>query len=352
MSISQLHIHSLRNIQHAKLSLHPTFNIVCGLNGSGKTSFLEACYLLSAGYSFKTRETQPLVRYGDSAVTVFARTYSDDAISISKMISGPTQVKLNNQACQQSSLLAKFLPCQVMYQDIFHIIDAGPSVRRSVLDWGVFHVKHEYHDVWRKYRQVLKQRNALLRQHPSPKEMRPWNMQMAALASELDAYRQSYYQEWATTFQYYLAQLSDVDCRIEYYRGWRERSNDLEALLEEQLHSDCQRQYTQSGAHQADIRIQTTHANAKQGLSRGQQKIILIALKLAQGHLLNRDCLYLLDDVTSELDVTHVERLLICLQQMSGQKIITTLDNSPSLSAQYPIDCYQFNMKDGGIELM
>lgn len=347
MSVCQLNIHSLRNIHQAKLTLHPSFNVFHGANGSGKTSLLEAIYLLSAGYSFKTRETLPLVRHGERHLTVYARTFSDETVSLRKIVSGPTQVKLNTHSCQNNSMLARFIPCQVFYQDIFQIIDAGPSIRRSLMDWGVFHVKHEYHELWRNYRQVLKQRNALLRQRPNRNNILPWDRQLVELANDLDQLRQAYFQDWQLVFQQYLSQLSDIECTISYYRGWRDNGKTLDLILEEQFASDCQRQYTQSGAHQADIRFETINATAKQGLSRGQQKIILIALKLAQGHLLDKNCIYLFDDITAELDIHHVRQLMRCLMKVKGQKILTVLDVESIQTILDARDVQYYHLKHG-----
>lgn len=349
MSVCQLNIHSLRNIHQAKLALHPVINVFHGANGSGKTSLLEAIYLLSAGYSFKTRETLPLVRYGEQHLTVYGRTFLDETISLRKIISGPTQVKLNAHLCLNNSMLARFIPCQVFYSDIFQIIDAGPSVRRSLMDWGMFHVKHEYHELWCNYRQVLKQRNALLRQRPTRNNILPWDRQLVELANHLDQLRQAYFKEWQVAFYQYLSILSDIECTINYYRGWRESGKTLDEILEEQFSSDCQRQYTQSGAHQADIRFKTDNATAKQGLSRGQQKIILIALKLAQGHLLEKNCIYLFDDITAELDIHHVQRLVRCLNEVKGQKMITVLDAEPFLSMLDSTEVQVYHLNQGMI---
>lgn len=349
MSVHQLHVHSFRNIHQVKLTLHPSFNVFYGANGSGKTSLLEAIYLLSSGYSFKTRETLPLVKYGEPHLTVYARTFSNESVSLRKIISGPTQVRLNSQPCRNNSVLARFIPCQVFYQDIFQIIDAGPSVRRSLMDWGVFHVKHEYHELWRNYRQVLKQRNALLRQRPSQDKVLPWDRQLVELAYQLDQLRRDYFKEWQDVFHLYLSQLSDIECSMSYYRGWRDNGKDLGLILDEQFAADCQRQYTQSGAHQADIRFETLGGTAKQGLSRGQQKIILIALKLAQAYLLKKNCIYLFDDITAELDSTHVKRLMQCLTTVEGQKILTVLDQQSIQSALDTTDIRYFNMSNGEI---
>lgn len=351
MSLHQLNIHSFRNITQLKITLHPEFNVVYGDNGSGKTSLLESIYLLSAGYSFKTKETTPLVQYNDSFLTVFARTRHDETVSIRKTLSGSTVVNLNGKVCPNNSILARAFPCQVFYQDVFQIIDAGPSVRRSLMDWGVFHVKHEYHALWRDYRAVLKQRNALLRQRPTRKEIIPWDNQLIQLATQLDHLRQAYFEEWTIVFQSFLSQLSDIECRIEYYRGWRARGKGLGEILEEQFIADCQREYTQSGPHQADIRIETLNTTAKRGLSRGQQKIILIALKLAQGALLEKNCIYLFDDITSELDANHISKLLQCLAKVKGQKIISVLDVKQlgTFFNETSIDC--FNMENGCVRL-
>ena len=130
--IAELNIHHLRNISEAKLSLHPRFNFFSGPNGSGKTSILEALYLLSAGYSFRTREITPLVQSGQNHLTVYAKTRAGDTISVQKFNAGSTLVRRNLQACARASDLALSLPCQVFYQDLFQIMDAGPSSRRAV----------------------------------------------------------------------------------------------------------------------------------------------------------------------------------------------------------------------------
>lgn len=331
MILCELNIHHLRNIPLTQLTLHPQFNFFYGSNGSGKTSLLEAVYLLSSGHSFRTRETSPLVQYGHDELTVFARSVSHDTVSLQKNTSGGTQVRINQQPCLRSSDLARLLPCQLIYQDLFQIIDAGPSVRRNILDWGMFHVKHSYHGLWKDYKQTLKQRNALLRQKAQYQEVLPWDKLLVDLAEALHELRHHYTQALVECFQMYLAKLTDVPCALDYFKGWDKKKSGkaLAVILKEQFTIDCQRQYTHSGAHQADIVFESNANKAKTNLSRGQQKIILIALKLAQAHLLEKPCLYLFDDISSELDTQHLQRLLACLMDIKGQFFITSigLDN-------------------------
>ncbi|HHF7375369.1 DNA replication/repair protein RecF [Legionella bozemanae] len=336
MILSELKIHHLRNISSVHLGLSPRFNFIFGPNGSGKTSILEGLYLLSCGHSFRSREISPIISYEQPSLTVFARSQLEETISIQKSYSEPTQIKLNNQFCSTTSQLAYALPCQIFYADIFQIIDAGPSERRSLLDWGLFHVKHNYHALWKEYRRVLKQRNALLKQHASHVQFIPWDKQLSQLATQLHLLREEYFKQWEQMFITVLSELSHLDCKITYYKGWDKKNSgkELEDILSECFTSDLQKTYTQFGAHQADIVIEINQNKAKQILSRGQQKIILISLRLAQANLLQQDCLYLIDDLPAELDEEHQIKLMEYLAKRKGQYVITsTTDPSQFISA-------------------
>ena len=323
-----LNIHHLRNIDTLYLNPHPRFNFIQGPNGSGKTSVIEAIHLLGSGYSFRTRETAPLIQNGQASLTVFSKTQAQDTISIQKNLQGATVVRLNQQPCQRSSELAYLLPCLVFYHDLFQIIDAGPAVRRSILDWGLFHVEHSYHGLWKEYRGVLKQRNALLRQRDTNRQHYvPWDKLLVDLAEAIDPLRQRYVQQWSERFQTYLAQLTDTAAQIRYDKGWDKKGTgkSLQAILTDQFEQDLQRQYTFAGPQHADIIFDSTQLKARQHWSRGQQKIILIALKLAQAALIPKPCVYLMDDITIELDQLHIQRLFDCLSNLAGQFFLTSV---------------------------
>ena len=257
MILTDLKIHHLRNISSAHLLLNSRFNFIMGPNGSGKTSILEALYLLSCGHSFRSREISPIITHGQSVLTVFARAENHNTISIQKSCAEPTQIKLNNQFCSTTSQLAYALPCQIFYSDIFQIIDAGPSVRRSVLDWGLFHVKPHYLTLLKEYKKVLKHRNALLKKHAPYAHFVPWDQQLSHLANQLDQMRLEYFELWKSRFYNVLQQLTDNVCSIHYFKGWDKKhtGKSLELILAEHFNADNQKLYTQYGAHQADIFI-------------------------------------------------------------------------------------------------
>ena len=326
MSLERLDIHHVRNITSARLALNPRFNVFYGHNGSGKTSLLESLYLLGSGHSFRTRENTALVSYGQEALTVFGQMSSGDSISIQKSHVS-TKVRLNQSPCRRSSDLARHMPCQIFYQDIFEIMDAGPAVRRNLLDWGLFHVKPEYNATCKDYRRVLKHRNALLKQGTHRRALAPWDEQLVNLSYVLDAFRAEYFELWSAAFKEVLKQLTPLTCNISYEKGWDKQhtGQDLASILAEQFEKDAARQYTHSGAHQADILFETAGTKAKQTLSRGQQKIILIAMKLAQAEFLPVLATYLFDDVTTELDAEHIQRLFQVINHIEGQFFFTSI---------------------------
>ena len=354
MILTELKVHHVRNVITAQIKLNPRFNFIIGPNGSGKTSVLEALYLLGCGHSFRSREILPIVSHGQSTLTVFAHAQDEQSISIQKSSSDPTQIKLNNQFCYTTSQLAYALPSQIIYSDLFQIIDAGASIRRSLLDWGLFHVKHSYLSLWKDYSKVLKQRNALLKGNAPYSQFIPWDIQLSQLANQLHELRQEYFNLWQQSFNAVLPILTNSPCSIEYFKGWDKKNTgkDLQELLAQGFESDKHKTYTQQGAHQADIIIESNESKAKHNLSRGQQKIILIALKLAQTKLLEKECLFLIDDLAAELDEAHQKQLIGYLASQKGQYVITSTQELPLKNTIADGESTLFVIDNGNINLM
>ncbi len=346
MSIVRLDITHLRNISNERFAFHLTRNIFFGGNGAGKTSVLEAIYLLTTARSFKTRELSSLISNDFSSLELFGKTIDENTVCIQKTRSA-TFVRFNHTPCLRSSALALMMPCQVFYQDMFEIINAGPSVRRTILDWGLFHVKPSHGSLLKDCRRILKQRNILLRQKAPLSNLLPWNKQLVDVSEKLHEYRREYVSAWAEQFSKTLPLLTNIACTLDYQKGWDKKNSgaSLETILLEQYDLDVFRQYTHSGAHQADLIFNMDNLNAKQHLSRGQQKLILIAIKLAQAALLEKECIFLFDDITSELDKPHLHRLFALLDTIPGQQFFTTTD--PELFNDYRNNADFFSLKDG-----
>lgn len=349
MTLERLWIRGLRNIQEVNIELHPRCNVFVGENGSGKTSLLESVYLLSRGKSFRSHRTQPLIQFEQSELTVFGKTADEQRILIVKSIKGHTKVVLNDRKCERVSELAKLLPCQLFHQDLFQIIDATPQIRRRLLDWGLFYLHQDYAQIYRDFQRVLHQRNQVLRQKGTIPELRAWNASFVDLAEKLDVYRQSYAQQLHEGLQQTIAVLNPaLECHLVYQSGW-DRQKSLADILIEQEAFDRKMGYTHAGPHHADLSFLSEHGKGKWEWSRGQQKLILILLKIAQSQIFKRECIFLFDDLQAELDKMRLNILYQQIRYLPGQSIFTALDDS---AKHLPVfaDSRWFYLHQGHIE--
>lgn len=349
MILQELSIRHFRNLEHVELSLHPRCNVFVGGNGQGKTALLEAMYFLSRGQSFRTHMTSPLVQFEYSALSLQAHTALGDKIYFEKPVKGLSKLLLNQKKCQRMSDMTKLLPCQLFYQEHFQIIDAASQIRRQLLDWGLFYIYPEYLKIWQDFRRVLLQRNAILKHKGELSSLRLWNKPFVEAAIKIDDYRLRYVNE----LQQGLLDMQGPSCELRYFNGWDkiQQGVHLSETLALQEDLDRKQMYTHAGPHHADLLFLTKHGKGKVEWSRGQQKMILILLKLVQAKLLNRSCLFLLDDLAAELDQTHLNHVYERLRQVNGQIMMTMLDDAAK-NHEFFADSRWFYLRQGAIEQM
>ncbi len=323
-----------RNLVSVTLSPSSAINIVHGVNGSGKTSLLEAIYLLGTARSFRSSKVKPVIRQGRDDCTVFGTVLTGDklwALGVSRSRDNSCRIHINGDSARLSSKLASVLPVQVINSDTFRLLEGSPKDRRQFLDWGVFHMEHRFLNAWQRAQKAMKQRNALLRHGKMADSLLDvWNTELIQSGEEIDGYRRSYFEALKPVFEETLGQLSDLtDIQISYTRGWDKESG-LCDVLERSLKRDIESGYTHWGPHRADIRIKHQSVAAVDSLSRGQQKAVVCALKLAQGRLFSQSrmfgCVYLIDDLPSELDREHRLKLCRMLRNMKAQVFITCVE--------------------------
>lgn len=338
MPITKLNLTSFRNLPTANISLLPEgINIICGQNGSGKTSLLEAICTISCGKSFRTRDLNQLIHSKSSELSVYAELLlenkSGTSIGISRSHGNSFKVKLSGNTSSFSEL-AHLLPVRVISPvETIELINSGPDKRRSFLDWGVFHVKHEYWSAIKRFNKLLKQKSAALKARCGQEELLEWNKQFCNISLLINRYRQNYFTQWLLELKEILC-TSNIfnDLNLSYYPGWNQDES-LPNILKQTERRERQLGYCTTGPHRADIILKKNgglNPLAKEHFSRGQQKLLAIAMYLAQGELLKKNKnyypLYLIDDFTSELDVNSQQLLLKMLKSTEKQIIITTLD--------------------------
>src|SRR5689334_24162538 len=165
MSLAELRIENLRCVESASLAFAPELNLIAGENGAGKTSILEAIFLLGRGRSFRTRSSERLIRYGQPKLVVYGRTDDLPAkqAGIEIAADGGTRARINGENASSLLELSGVVPVQAIDPEIHKLVDQGPERRRRWLDWLVFHVEPGFAVQWSRYSRALKQRNAALK---------------------------------------------------------------------------------------------------------------------------------------------------------------------------------------------
>jgi len=358
MYITRLNIERVRNLKAVALQELQPFNVFYGQNGSGKTSILEAIHLLATGRSFRTHIPKNYIQNETGDAIVFAQS-ATEKIGMQKLLSGEQLIKVNGDHIATQGQLAKILPLQHIDPQSTDIIDYGAKPRRQLIDWLMFHVEPEFYHAWQYYSRALKQRNSLLksRRNLNLQDLEPWNKMLAEYGEMLNSQRSGIVEQWKVYFEQDLQHLlPNLAVELEYSPGFHTEQGLLHDLTVHHQ-KDVERRYTEYGPHRADLRLKTAMGDADVVLSRGQKKLLIMALKLSQIamlHACNKETVVLLDDLTAELDLTAQRRLIERLSQLGSQVFITTLEQESvkkhlhDLSISYQL----FKVENGQVQVV
>lgn len=330
MSLLRLGIHNLRVFQQADIELSATLNLFTGANAAGKTTILEAVHLLAAARSFRSTQLSDLLREGESVfrATGILQTPKGQRIPLGIERSRAGLImKAAGQPVKKVSELAVWLPSQVIHPDSHLLISGGPKQRRRYLDWGLFHVEPSFFPEWQRYDRALRQRNAALKTGRFRQADQAWDPTLEQAAETIHRLRQAYVDQLSAVLPEFTRALSgDSVFGIEYQPGW-DTGTPLAQVLAETLDRDRRRGFTCAGPHRAELVFTLDGRRAQHYVSRGQEKMLVIALILAQAELFSRRtgkaCVILLDDLAAELDANHQQGLLDILRPMQVQLFIT-----------------------------
>jgi DNA replication and repair protein RecF len=332
MSLTRLNVKHVRNIQDTQLEPSQGLNLIVGANASGKTSLLEAIYLLGMGRSFRSVNIRHVITQGTESLIVFGQVLQEGrqiSLGVEKY-KDKTRIKVAGEWVKSAALLAQHLPLQLITPDSHKLIEQGPRYRRQYIDWGVFHVEPQFHQIWRRFQRAMKQRNAGLRQGLPTKVLEGWNQELVFHVEQIDLMRREYLEDLQGLALATIQQLTDLESvDLSYQCGWKQ---DLpySDYLNKQLPQDREAGYTRYGPHRAELSIRVFGMPAAERVSRGQQKLLASALRLAQiQHLRQRrgiDSVLLVDDLPAELDSEHRGRFLEALRQLDTQVFVTATE--------------------------
>ena len=313
-------------------------NILYGANGSGKTSLLEAIHILGMARSFRGSSIKSLITHDQDTCTVYGRavvpsTGHSQAMGVQRLRNGATQIRIAGKTVSAVAELTAYLPLQVINSASFDLLTGSPATRRRFINWGVFHVEQQFFPEWQRFQRCIKQRNVLLRRDKIPeRDLSVWTRDLAQSGAAINKYHLAYIEKLVPKFLSIMGSLTPslaADLELRYRQGW-DKSLDYPAALERGLKADLDLGYTHVGPQRADIKVMIGGHSAAETLSRGQQKLVVTGLKLAQGMVLSEqggtNCTYLLDDLPAELDGVHSQRVCNILSGMGAQVFITCVD--------------------------
>jgi DNA replication and repair protein RecF len=333
MTISQLSLTNFRGLKSTTLNFHPHVNLITGNNGTGKTSLLESINVIVQASSFQTHRLKNCISHSDQQLLLFAR-FENYKVGLSKSYT-KLNIKINGEAVNKRSVLVKKTPASIINADSFQLITGSPSLRRSFIDWCLFHVEHEYAGYFAQAKHALKQRNSILKSRKNINLVDYWDKYLIEPSLVICELRQKYSIIIASMLNMELKDLlGEVKLDFKYDQGWP-----VELTLEESMiasrHRDIKSGFTNCGIHRDNIKLSTNALPVTDVLSRGQLKRICIALHIIRlkivKSLTSKSIILLVDDISSELDDKSETLAFKYLLNLGVQLFITNInDEVPS----------------------
>lgn len=328
MGLRSLAVSGLRCFDSATLEPAAGLNLVTGKNASGKTSLLEAIFLLGRGRSFRAARREAMIREGAEQSRVVGRLADGRVLGV-EVARGSWEARIAGEPLGQLADLAGLLPVQLMDPEVHRLVQEGPGERRRYLDWATFHVKPAFLDTWRDYQRALRQRNAALKTRQAERSIVVWEQALAETGRLLDAFREEALDRLQGPVGDTAQRLLGAEFRLEYRSG-QPAGQELAEALAAHRERDRRAGMTQVGPHRADVALMLEGHKARGWVSRGQQKLVAAAMVLGQARLLapiwGERGVLLVDDPAAELDAERCERLLALVAEMPFQVFLTALD--------------------------
>jgi len=333
LQVIRLTAAGLRRFESVAIEPAAGLNLITGDNGAGKTSLLEALHLMAYGRSFRGRVRDGLVRTGSDAVEVFVEwREGPDARHRRAGLrhTGQTWVgRLDGENVAQLGELCAALAVVSFEPGSHALVTGGGEPRRRFVDWGLFHVEPDFLPLWRRYARALKQRNALLKSGAGGQQLDAWDHELAEAGEPLTRHRRQYLEQLQIRLSAVAADLVPAlgVSNIEFQPGWRSGELSLADALLLARDRDRSLGYTSVGPHRADWRIDYAGHPNREALSRGQAKLSALSALLAQAEDYAQRRgewpIVALDDLSSELDRKHQQRVLQRLLSSGAQIFIT-----------------------------
>ncbi|MDU0353358.1 DNA replication/repair protein RecF [Paraglaciecola aquimarina] len=336
MKLDKVQIRSFRNIKELSLVPNRKLNLFIGDNGSGKSSILEAIHYLGFARSFRTNKHKNVIKTAELGFTVFCAISKEGVSDIHRLglardHNDTCTININGEKRQKATELASHLPIQIFTPQSSDLLLGAPKLRRTYLDWLLFHVEQPFNSQIQIFRKSLKQLNSIYKTSRNNQEKQYWLELFQRQGEAISDYRESLLNDKLIELINLNLKdfLPEIFLEISYYRGW-EKGVSLADALAKNIHRDQKNGFVSVGPHKADLRIKAKGIPAQELLSRGQLRMLVAAMQLAQTQYLyektGKTSVYLLDDIGAELDEEKRKVFINKLYGSDSQLFVTAID--------------------------
>jgi DNA replication and repair protein RecF len=348
--LKHIELKNFRNYRNVKLSFEKGTILVIGNNGQGKTNFLEAIYYLSTGKSHRTASQLDLINWDSNYFLIRGRASNGENRLVEIQLTGESNLKIRIDGIYQrrKSDFINIIPSVMFNPDDLRLIKSGPSNRRDYMDEMLEKTRKGYDRLKAQYLKILSQRNSLVKSmSQNPKKgnstFNVWNDKLVKYGTGLIYARMELLESLKGRFSELMGHFfSGSKAEIKYIPSWNRKQQEpleqgtgipaaFKKNLEANIERDLNLKTTTIGPHRDDLFIKLEGRDIRTFGSQGQQRVAALCLKLCELFLLKekleKDPLFLLDDVLSELDMER-KRRLIGLLDNKFQTFITTTNLS------------------------
>ena len=354
MKIKSLKLLYFRNYLSTNIDAHPSLNVLVGNNANGKTNIIESIFCLALGKSYRTKSDSECIMFGETATAMSCIVNKNDK-DLDIMLGISNKGKSAKIAGIKKTKLTDFvgeLNVVLFSPEDLQIVKGSPSLRREFMNREFYQFSRIYHKYYLMYQHLLKQRNSYLKDmRKNPKDelslayLETLTSQLAKVALYITKERVSFVQDISKLTYKNMLNISNGQetLKIKYKSSILDALNiseiNDESFTEENLtkvmmkksFDDIMRGSTKIGPQHDDLEFYINDLDAKMYASQGQQRSIVLSLKLAEINYLKEKTgtypVLLLDDVLSELDKNRQLKLLDAINE-NVQTFITT----PSIS--------------------
>ena len=339
MVLKSFKAEGFRNIESCDISFSPGVNLLHGMNAEGKTNAIEGIYLFSRGKSFRAGEERELIKEGRDGFHISIK-YEDKSGEgvLEYSLFGRQRLRRKNgyKISRISEMIGSFKSVLFLPDDLC-LVKYGPDERRSFLNVAISQCEPCYIDFYSNFKKAYESRNRLIKEankglYYDRGELICWSETMAEYASHIYISRKKYIERLEFFAKKIIEEISGgrENLRLHYKNDISPQSENLENVKEcykkkltENLEKEINVGNSLYGPTRDDIEIYLSGFEAKRYASQGQQRSIVLALKLAEGEVIKEMYgeypVFLFDDVLSELDI---DRRKYVISGMRDRQII------------------------------